>query len=233
MQNGRIQSVVFDFDGTLAELHLDFSEMKRRVVELASEYLDVRLQPSGQPALELLETIGSTIQARDHALAQQFRDRAHGVIMVMELEAAARGALFPFTRRVLHLLGGRGIKTAVITRNCQEAVTRVFPDIRLHCAAFLSRDHVERVKPDPRHLLQALDELAMPAATALMVGDHPLDIQTGKRAGTLTAGVATGNTAQSDLFRCGADWTARNCEELVELLVKEGRLQEPVPGVRQ
>lgn len=224
MQNGKIQSVVFDFDGTLAELHLDFAEMKRRLEELASEYLDGAQEPLGQPALELLESIGSTIQAKDRALAQQFRDRAHSLIMDMELEAAARGALFPFTRRILRGLTRRGIKIAVITRNCQEAVTRVFPDIHLHCAAFLSREDVARVKPDPQHLLQALADLAMPTATALMVGDHPLDIQTGKRAGTLTAGVATGNTSQADLFKCGADWTAANCEDLVELLVRAGRL---------
>ncbi len=216
--------MVFDFDGTLAELHLDFAEMKRRLMELASEYLDGTTQPSGEPALELLESIGSTIQARNQALARQFRDRAHGLIVDMELEAAACGALFPFTRRVLDLLGDRGVKIAVITRNCQEAVTKVFPDIHLHCAAFLSRDHVKRVKPDPQHLLRALEELAMPTATALMVGDHPLDIQTGKRAGTLTAGVATGNSSRTDLLRYGPDWTAVNCEELVELLVRAGRL---------
>jgi phosphoglycolate phosphatase len=74
------------------------------------------------------------------------------------------------------------------------------------------------------HLLLALERLTTPAGTALMVGDHPLDIQTGKRAGTLTAGVTSGNSSEADLSKSGADWTARNCEELVDLLTREGKL---------
>lgn len=224
MRNGRLESVVFDFDGTLAELHLDFADMKRRLGDLATEYLHGRLESSGQPALELLESIGRTIHAKDHILGDQYRERAHALIVDLELEAADRGALFPFTRRVLGGLARMGIKTAIITRNCQQAVTRVFPDIHLHCSTFLSRDHVERVKPDPGHLLLALERLAAPPATALMVGDHPLDIETGKRAGTLTAGVASGNSSRADLSRSGADWIAVNCEELLDLLMREGRL---------
>ena len=224
MCNGKLESVVFDFDGTLAELHLDFAEMKRRLGDLAAEYLDGAFESSGQPALELLESIGSSIQAKDASMGRQFKERAHSLIMGMELEAAGRGALFPFTRRVLRILAGKGLKIAIITRNCEQAVTTVFPDIHLHCSTFLSREHVKRVKPDPGHLLLALERLTAPAGTALMVGDHPLDIQTGKRAGTLTAGVTSGNSSEADLSKSGADWTAKNCEELVDLLTREGKL---------
>jgi phosphoglycolate phosphatase len=51
-----------------------------------------------------------------------------------------------------------------------------------------------------------------------MVGDHPLDIQTGQRAGILTAGVWSGTATEEELARSGANLTARNCEELITAL---------------
>jgi phosphoglycolate phosphatase len=47
----------------------------------------------------------------------------------------------------------------------------------------LTRDDVRWVKPDPRHLSQALRRLARSPEHALLVGDHWMDIQAGRRAG--------------------------------------------------
>ena len=52
----------------------------------------------------------------------------------------------------LDYLRRRGIKVGIVTRNCEEAVRRVFPDIDAFCDAFVSRDAVKRVKPHPDHL---------------------------------------------------------------------------------
>jgi phosphoglycolate phosphatase len=220
----KLESIIFDFDGTLAELHLDFGEMKRRLRILAWEYLlDVPPTPT-VPALEWLEALVESLPKSDEAAAMEFEGRAASLIKDIELEAAHRGSLFPFTRVILHELQEVRIKVAIITRNCEEAVRVVFPDLDRYCGGLLARDHVLRVKPDPDHLLHALEMIAAQPETALMVGDHPLDMQTGKRAGILTAGVWSGNASQEDLFRAGANWTARNCEELMLELKKENLL---------
>ena len=146
------------------------------------------------------------------------RSALQSLIKDIELDAAYRGSLFPFTRSILQTLGQEGIKIAIITRNCEEAVRIVFPDLDRYCGGFLARDHVRRVKPDPDHLLRALETIEAVPETALMVGDHPLDIQTGQRAGILTAGVWSGTATEEELARSGADLTARNCEELITVL---------------
>ncbi len=51
-----------------------------------------------------------------------------------------------------------------------------------------------------------------------MIGDHPLDIQTGKAAGILTAGVCSGSGSRAELSAAGADWIADDCQELIEKL---------------
>ena len=197
--------------------------MKRRLAFMASEYLEEVPEPD-RPALEWVVCIENTILERSRAEAGEFRERAARMIMEMEIEASRRGMLFPFTRRLLKRLRGGGIRTAVITRNCETAVKMVFPDLEDFCGCFLAREHVERVKPDPEHLRRALTHLGAVPAECLMVGDHPMDVETGKRAGTLTAGVASGSGSWDDLTRSGADWVAADCRALCRELEHLGFL---------
>jgi phosphoglycolate phosphatase len=222
-QGKRLEAIIFDFDGTLAELHLDFVEMKRRLKTLAEEYFSYVALPATMPALEWLETLVVSLQESDEAAALDLEERAGLLIKEIELDAARRGALFPFTRAILDELQKACIKVAIITRNCEEAVRIVFPDLDRYCDGFLARNHVARVKPDPDHILCALEKIGASRETALMVGDHPLDMQAGHRLGILTAGVWSGNASPEDLLRSGADMIARNCQELM-LELKEHRL---------
>jgi phosphoglycolate phosphatase len=217
----RLESIVFDFDGTLAELRIDFSQMKERLGLLAGDYLPFAPRPTLLPALEWIDELAADIHRTDGTAASEFQERASDLIVEMELEAACKGSLFPFTRGLLSGLLDKGVKIAVITRNCERAIRMVFPDVDEYCSTLLARDHVPRVKPDPDHLLRALACMAAPLETALVVGDHPLDIQTGKRAGILTAGVSSGRVSRVELARSGADWAASNCEELITILEKQ------------
>lgn len=214
----RISAIVFDFDGTLAELHLDFIEMKEQVRALARSYLDCAPEPTRMPALEWVNRLAARIHEIDPEASGEFQLRAHTGILELELEAARKGRLFEFTRPLLADLKRDNIRTAIITRNCEQAVRIVFPELDDYCDGFLSREHVPRVKPDPDHLLRALQQISANSASALMVGDHPIDIQTGQSAGVMTAGVCSGNSTREDLARSGAEYTALDCGELLRAL---------------
>lgn len=195
--------------------------MKQRLAALASDYMDAVPEPH-LPVLEWLEFLEGRVLPRDGAGARELRSRATRMIVEMELEAAREGSLFTYTRSILNDLKERGVQVAIITRNCDAAVRTVFPDLEELCGCFLAREHVPRVKPDPEHLHQALIHLGAEPGNSLMVGDHPLDVQTGKRAGTLTAGVASGSGSWDDLARSGADWVASDCESLFLELKRMG-----------
>lgn len=213
-----LNTIVFDFDGTLAELKLDFSHMKVQLHQLATRDFALNVDVPNMPALEWIDVLCIQLRSRNGDHHELFRAMALKLIVEMEMEAARNGQLFPFTRTLLRELAHCGIKVAIITRNCGEAVRCVFPDMSAYCSTLLTRDDVPRVKPHPDHLLQALHRLDSTPESCLMVGDHPLDLETGRRAGTLTAGVSTGRVTEEDLLRSGAHMTARNCWELLQAL---------------
>ncbi|MCA1946361.1 MAG: HAD-IA family hydrolase [Desulfovibrio sp.] len=214
-------AVVFDFDGTLAELVLDFEEMKRRVAWVAAEFLLPAPAPGTTPVLEWIDTVRADIDGRcGHDAGVHFFFQAHAAITAMELEAARVGRLFEGARPLLARLRQAGARVGVITRNCEAAVRQVFPDLDACCDAFLPRDSVRRVKPHPQHLLQALELLQCPPESALMVGDHPMDVTTALRAGARAAGVASGRVSMQALADAGAHVVAPDAPALFAHLLQ-------------
>lgn len=214
----RLRAVVFDFDGTLARPALDFALMQRRIGQLAAAYPRGAARPGPLPALEWIESLAASMDGRS---GERFRQEAHALIERMEHEAAARTSLFPFVRPMLDGLRGMGVHAAVITRNCRAAVASVFPDAGKYFGAFLTREDVDAVKPDPAHLFAALHAVGAKPEEALMVGDHPLDVLTARRAGTLAGAVASGETTEGVLAEAGPDFMARDAGELLARLRAE------------
>uniref|UniRef100_I2Q7B5 phosphoglycolate phosphatase n=1 Tax=Desulfovibrio sp. U5L TaxID=596152 RepID=I2Q7B5_9BACT len=213
-----LEAVVFDFDGTLAELVLDFTAMKNVVAASAAAYLRTVPPPDGLPALEYAERLAGRIRRASPDDAGRFLADAAQGIRDMETEAAKSARLFPQTRAALASLARRGIGVGIITRNCRAAVDVVFPDARQFAGVILARDDARHVKPDPRHLLDALHVLGAAPERSLMAGDHPMDLATGKAAGSLTAGVASGRVTLEELARHGPDYLAADVAELVAML---------------
>jgi phosphoglycolate phosphatase len=207
----RIKGYVFDFDGTLSDTPLDFTTMHERAREAMRPFAPIPDTFEGP----VLEDIARVCAALPPAVAAEARAAAMRVIEEVEVETARRCRLFPFTRPVLAALKTRGLPAGVITRNCAAAVFTVFPDLRDHVVCVLTREDVTRPKPYPDHLLQALDLMGVAPAEALMTGDHPMDLLTGKNAGSLTAGVASGGTSLERLAAEGPDFLAADLGELM------------------
>ncbi len=210
--------MIFDFDGTLAELHLDFQLMKKRVGSLAGVFLERSPRPYDGPALEWIEELGLELQARDPVSVPEFKSRCRLLITAMEMDAAAKGRLFPFSIEILENFRNRGIKLGVITRNCTAAVRTVFPEIDRYVQVFLAREDANRIKPHPEHLLQAVRMLGVEPGETLMIGDHRIDIQTAKQAGTLSGGVFSGKLSAAELQAEDPDFLAPDVFELMEEL---------------
>lgn len=216
-----VKAVIFDFDGTLAALNIDFVPIKEEILNLIEDYGVPRESLREKYLLEIIDEAHSLVVKRERRSAAQFREKAHTIVVERELEAASRGRLLPGVEAMLRGLRAAGLKVGIVTRNCDRAVRRVFPHIESLCDVFLSRDSVKKVKPDPQHLATLLDRLGVSERHALMVGDHPMDILAGKRVGMRTAGVLTGRTTREELEKAGADYVLESASQLATLM---GRL---------
>lgn len=212
---------MFDFDGTLAHLTIDFNEMKKRLGALGRAFIDDLPAAEDMPALEWIEKVSGIIREEDPDLGKEFNTRCRFLVTSMEIEAAKRGGMFSYSIPILKMLKNKGIKTSVISRNSSSAIKTVFPDILKYNECVLAREDVKLVKPDPAHLIAALDIMKVDFGRTLMVGDHTMDIETGKNAGTMSAGVASGNLSISELQTAAPDFTAADCDELMFMLRKE------------
>lgn len=197
------RAVIFDFDGTLTPLTLDFSLLRARVEGIAREYVsqDIIDRQKDQYILEMIHAIEDEIDRS----TDSFRDRAFRELDRLEIGACRNKELYPYTRNVLSFLGEHGVRAGIITRSSATVIRTIFPDLDQYIDVMVTRDDTRYVKPDPHQLRMAVEALRVKPGDAVIVGDHPTDIAAGKALGATTAGVLSGRCSRTDFVDAGAD----------------------------
>lgn len=193
-----VDATLFDLDGTLIETHIDFPLMRREMNDLASRY-----GVNGLEGLDILTTVESArarlVAAGDSDAAARFREDAFARLEEIEVEHCANPVEIEGAAKLLDELRLRGIRVGVVTRNCRSVSERLLSSANLRFDVLLTRDDVPLTKPDPSHLLDALERLGVPDSypkphtlhpkPCLMIGDHWMDVQAGCAAGMRTVGI--------------------------------------------
>ena len=213
-----VTTVVFDFDGTLATCPYDFQKMRRAVLAAVTEH---GIDPARVANLGLLETVetGVTLLGKDQLRSAAFREDAMARLGAIEMEAAILTRLLPGVVDALARLRDAGYKLGIVTRNSVTAVTLIIGDAPLHFDAMLCREDVRNPKPHPEHVLQMLHMLESAPELALMVGDHPMDIEMGQAAGMRTVAVPTGQSSRETLLAARPDLLVNDVVALAGMLV--------------
>ena len=213
------EAVIFDYDGTLVHLNINFGGMRQGVEDVLAEYGIEPDAHKGLLILEMIEEATRLISEKNPTEGPSFSHRALELVTEYEVRAAQKGRILSGVVNMLTLLKERGVKVAIITRNCSKAVKIIFPDIERFCDVFIPRDYVSRVKPHPYHLALTLKKMAVNSpARCLVVGDHVIDIEGGKRMGIKTAGVLTGKATHQDFIEAGADFILDDVTKIPECI---------------
>jgi phosphoglycolate phosphatase len=212
------EAMLFDFDGTLAVLNLDFAAMRQRLLALTVAQGITPRELHGLDILEMLDHATGLLHQRYPEQAARFVRDAQQLLQDMEVEAAHSSGLLPGVPELLAALRQENIGVGIVTRNCDAAVRVTFPHVDVYCQAFIPRDRVTQVKPHPAHLQAALDCLGTTPARAIMVGDGAMDIQAGKALGMFSVGVLSGNSTTAKLLAQGADLVLASVADLVQYL---------------
>lgn len=211
----RVCAALFDFDGTLAEIKIDFSLMRKRVLDALERLGVARALLRGRYVLELIEEGARLLQSED--LERELRTETARIMEEIEMEATNGASAFPWVERMALELAENDISAAIVTRNCRRAVTKVLGPWLGLFQILVTRDEIRTVKPNPQHLLRALSLLPgieVPPERAVMVGDHPMDVQCAKQAGMFAVGVMTGAGSLETLSKEGADLILPDASQL-------------------
>lgn len=213
-----INTIVFDFDGTLAKLNIDFQIMRETTSALISAHGVTNDQLRADYVLEMIDEAFTIISHRSPKQAQVFFDDAKSIIEKIETDAAHNGELFNYTKKLFSTLQSKNISLGIITRNCAKAIAIIFPDVSNYCPIVICRDDVRHVKPHPEQIILALKKLDSSPKNTLVIGDHPLDIKTGFNVGTKTCGVLTGRAQREDLISAGADLVLSKASDILKMI---------------
>ena len=217
------EAILFDYDGTLALLNLDFAAMRRHLYTFT---VAQGISPQELHSLDILEMLEWATGWLRHHLPEQadrYARDAEQLIQDMEVEAARSSGLLPGVPELLTTLRQEQIGVGIVTRNCDAAVRMTFPHIDTYCQAFMPRNRVTQVKPHPAHLQAALDCLGTTPERAIMVGDGAMDIQAGKALGMFSIGVLSGNSSRAKLLAHGADLVLASVVDLLQYVGPQSR----------
>ena len=211
-----IRAALFDLDGTLVETNIDFSLMRGEMLALGEKYGIPACQMQGLDILSIVDFIVARLmESSREDEAEQAKQEAFEKLEQIELAQCRDARPVSGAVALLDALREARIKIAIITRSCGAAVRLSTARSGISWDVLLTRDDVLNTKPHPEHFLRALDMLGVRPEEAIMVGDHWMDVQGGKAAGTRTVGFLRLGRPDDFFDRVKPDLVIRGLAELI------------------
>lgn len=201
---GRTPAFLFDLDGTLVDSTYEHALAWRRALSEAG--IDL-------PTWKVHRQIGMSGGLLVHALLTEMDVRVSPALIERVKEFHSReydrivGSVRPLpgAKELLAHLTRLSVPWIIATSagvpNARKTVAKLgHPNLD----RAITRDDVERAKPDPDLFLAAADRLDVPITRSMVVGDSVWDILAARRAGALGVGLLTGGVGRDELEKAGA-----------------------------
>ncbi|MEM7193104.1 MAG: HAD-IA family hydrolase [Pseudomonadota bacterium] len=219
-------TIVFDLDGTLVDTAPDLTNALNYALEKHGHRTveaDLVRQAAGRGAPAMIyEALGLEI-GFEHLLGD--------FLIHYEANISVESRPFPGAVPVLERLKGAGARLAICTNKREQLAKRLLDDLEIshHFAAVAGRDTFKVSKPDPGHLIGAVQASGGDPARSVMVGDSVVDIEAAASANIPSIMVSFGYAPpEADGVRANA--TIDHFDDLereAEMLLK--RLTDPGP----
>ena len=192
--------VIFDWDGTV----MDSTGRIVSCMQLAAVDLGLPSLPDetvcGIIGLGLPEAIGTLYPVLDAGVIERMRERYAFHFIAAE---ATPSALYPGAESLLTGLREAGMKLAVATGKSRKGLQRVWGNTGLDRYFDASRCADEsHSKPHPAMVLELLQEMAVSAQRAIVVGDTTFDLEMARAAGVDRVAVSYGAHPVEKLLPC-------------------------------
>jgi beta-phosphoglucomutase-like phosphatase (HAD superfamily) len=223
--DGSLRAVIFDLDGLVVDSEPVQVEAWRRAVEgFGGRFeLDLLHPYWGRPVAETAAGLGRQFGV-DPSELEAARDRAFDGLLQLGIP------IMPTLPEAAGIVRTSRLQTGLVTSG-----TRPYADVVLgtlardHGIVFdavVTRDDVERAKPDPEPYLMAAGMLDLDPAACAVIEDAPSGIASAKAAGMTAVAVPSEYTSTLDLSR--ADSVQPDLASAVRWLL--ARTREAMPG---
>ena len=211
--------IAFDWDGTL----FDSTALITRCIQAACADLGVRVPTDAQASYVIGMGLAEALQhAAPELPAERYRElgaryRHHYLAREHEI------VFFDGTLAMLEALKARGHRIAVATGKSRRGLDDALRSSALQGLFDATRTADETAsKPDPRMLVELMDEFQIAPERTVMVGDTTHDLQLARNAGTASVGVSYGAHDPSLFDGFGARHVAHSTAELHDWLLQHG-----------
>lgn len=209
-----IECVLFDLDGTIVNTN-----------ELIINSFMYALEEHQLPALtreQMIPYMGTSLPSQLQAFTKM-EDVAHLEASYRQYQKEHHDELirsFPNVNETLEELRNRGIKLGVVTTKIKPNTTRALEmfDLLKYMDTVVTLDDVTNIKPHAEPVLTAVKNLGVRPEHALMVGDSPVDILSGKNAGVQTAAVAWSLKGAETLGTYEPDYILQDMTDLYDIV---------------
>jgi HAD superfamily hydrolase (TIGR01509 family) len=148
-----VRAVIFDLDGTLVSSSLDFTVMREEL---------------GCPPQEDILHFIDSLQGNEKVQAQ-------ALVYRHEMADAQSTKILPGVKELLEALALRDIRTAIVTRNSQQATLKKLEQTSIVVEKVLTRECAPP-KPDPAALVQLCRDWDIKPQEAVYTGDYIYDL---------------------------------------------------------
>lgn len=238
MDFSKIEAIIFDFDGVIANTAVDIA----RAVNATLEHFDCKPLSQeqiiifvGNGAEKLLKrSIAASIQISkkqpSEVLLPPFEEIYAWYIEYYRTHCVEKSELYPGVQDLLELLSIEDIPAAIVSNKPHEITDAILNNMGIikYFDSVIGPEQTSHVKPDPEGLFLAMETInkkrqakgksAILPENVLMVGDSHTDIEAGKNAGTKTCALTNGYGNKEKLMASQADCNlVMVCELIVHL----------------
>ena len=221
MNSFRTQSfkvVLFDLDGTLIEFKFKVIESRKAVIDmLQGRGFDTKeLTPEMRTQNLLNETRRQIENSSRLGSFEEMKEEISKVLDRFEIQAFNEARVHPGSLPILKKITSKGIRAAVVTNSGRVPVDLLLENFGFspYLSLIVTRNEVERLKPDPQGILRALEALQARREDSIYVGDSIIDVQAARAAKVSSVAVASGLYKAEELMEHGPDFLIQRIEEL-------------------
>lgn len=178
INNSDIKCLIFDFDGVITYLPIDYESLRRKLSE--HFLLKYNLKNSFYP-------LNSNLKLVKNKLGEEALQEAYKIIEKYEIKSLSRAKL---NKEIVNFIKAHSShkKIVIFSMNMRRTIENFLIKKKLsgYIDLIVAKDSVSQYKPNPEGLYQILNKLHLNKKEVIFIGDKEIDLKTGKLAGIKT-----------------------------------------------